>query len=101
VDELVQVRQQLGKMLGKPFVIESDSDYSTLNKVVCINYILIFHQVAEKIDIKIPEEGEVIKRLMELAKERNIAYEPSHEAKCSLNDYCVRKGINVICRGSK
>jgi hypothetical protein len=36
--------------------------------------------VAENIDIKIPEEGQVIKRMVELAKERNINYKPSHES---------------------
>ena len=40
--------------------------------------------MADKIDIKIAEEGEIIKRLVELAKERNIMYTPSHEAKISL-----------------
>ncbi len=42
-----------------------------------------------------PEEGQVIKRLVELAKERNISYKPSYEAVVSLNDYCVRKDIPV------
>lgn len=51
--------------------------------------------MAENIDIKIPEEGVVIKRLVELAKERNISYTPSHEAVIVLNDYCLRKGIPV------
>ena len=82
IEELVGVRKQLGGMLGKDFVKQSDSDYSTLNKVV-----------AEKIDIKIPAEGEVIKRLVELAQERNINYVPSHEAKISLSDYCIMKDL--------
>jgi hypothetical protein len=51
--------------------------------------------VAENVDIKIPEEGQVIKRLVELAQERNLNYIPSHEASVSLNDYCTRKGIPV------
>lgn len=71
-------------MLGKEFVLKSDQDYSCLNKVV-----------AENIDIKIPEQGEVVKRLVELAKERNINYIPSHEAQASLSDYCLRKEITV------
>ena len=49
--------------------------------------------MAENIDIKIPELGEVIKRLVELAQERNINYIPSHESTAALNDYCGRKGV--------
>jgi hypothetical protein len=87
----MEVRRQLGKLLGKEFVIQSDQDYSCINKVV-----------AENIDIKIPEEGVVIKRLVELAKERNISYTPSHEAVIVLNDYCLRKGIpNPLDGGRK
>jgi hypothetical protein len=56
IEELAGVRQQLGKLLGKEFVKKSDTDYSCLNKVI-----------AENIDIKIPSEGEVIKRMVELA----------------------------------
>ena len=43
-----------------------------------------------------PEEGQVIKRLVELANERNIAYTPSHDNLIALNDYCRRKEIPVI-----
>lgn len=56
---------------------------------------MIWSKVAENIDIKIPEEGQVIKRLVELAKERNIKYIPSQESFLVLNDYCTRKGIPV------
>jgi hypothetical protein len=63
-------------------VKKSDEDYSSLNKVV-----------ADNIDLKIAAEGEVIKRLVELAKEKNIKYIPSHEATLALNDYCKLKGI--------
>ncbi len=44
-------------------------------------------------NIRIPEEGEKIKRLIEIAKERNIDYKPSAESMIALNDYCDRKGI--------
>lgn len=84
IDELAGVRQQLSRLFGKEFVIKSDTDYSTLNKVV-----------AENIDIKIPAQGEVVKRLVELARERNIQYVPSTESAVSLNDYCTLKGIPV------
>ena len=56
IEELGGVRKELGKLLGKEFVQQSDTDYSSINKVV-----------ADNIDIKIPEEGFVIKRLVELA----------------------------------
>jgi len=35
--------------------------------------------VAENIDFKKPEDGEVIYRMRQIAKERNIAYTPSYE----------------------
>ncbi len=82
VEELALVRQQLSKLLGKEFVKKSDSDYSCIHK-----------EVAEKIDIKIPGAGEVVKRLVELAQERNINYVPSHESAVQLSDYCSLKGI--------
>jgi hypothetical protein len=50
-------------------------------------------KVAANINIRIPEEGEKIKRLVEIAKERNIDYKPSSEALASLRDYCDRKGL--------
>jgi hypothetical protein len=84
IDELAGVRHELQRLLGKEYVHQSDTDYSSINKVV-----------AENVDTKIPEEGQVIKRLVELAQERNINYIPSHEASVSLNDYCTRKGIPV------
>lgn len=42
----------------------------------------------------------MIKRLVELAKERNISYIPSHESTVALADYCLRKELPVrIMRG--
>jgi len=82
VEELAGVRRALGGLLGKEFVKKSDEDYSCLNKVV-----------ADNIDLKIPSEGEVIKRLVELAQEKNIKYIPSSEATTALNDYCTLKQI--------
>jgi hypothetical protein len=43
--------------------------------------------------LKIPEEGEKVKRLIEIAKERNIDYHPSAEANQELMSYIDRKGI--------
>lgn len=41
IDELVIVRNQLGRLLGKEFVIMSDSDESCVHKVVIIIEYLI------------------------------------------------------------
>jgi len=43
----------------------------------------------------IPEEGEKVLKLVQLARERNISYKPSQEATMALNDYCSRKEIKV------
>jgi hypothetical protein len=56
--------------------------------------------VAANINIRIPEEGEKIKRLIEIAKERNIDYKPSSEALASLKDYCDRKGLENPLSGA-
>ena len=49
--------------------------------------------VAENIDFKKPEDGEIAYRLRQLAKERNIQYEPSYELRIALNSYLDRKGL--------
>jgi hypothetical protein len=52
------------------------------------------------INTRIPEEGEKIKKLVEIAQERNIDYKPSNEALVALRDYCDRKGIeNPLSKG--
>ncbi|CDW76781.1 UNKNOWN [Stylonychia lemnae] len=89
VDELVGVRHQLSKLLGKQFVIQSDTDMTCINKVV-----------ADNIDIKIPEQGLIVLRLVQLAKERNIDYKPSHESQILLQDYCLRKNLANPLEGS-
>ena len=75
--------------------MDADQDESCVNKVVSfLNLSLkLLFQIVAQINIKIPEEGEKIKRLVELAKERNIDYKPSLEAQQSLNDYIDRKGL--------
>jgi len=82
IDELLQVRRQLEKILGKEFVLAADTDEEALNKVVAAN-----------INIRIPEEGEKVKRLIDIARERNIDYKPSAESLAALRDYCDRKGM--------
>mmetsp|Transcript_19240 Transcript_19240/g.29500 ORF Transcript_19240/g.29500 Transcript_19240/m.29500 type:complete len:128 (-) Transcript_19240:321-704(-) len=49
--------------------------------------------VAENIDFKKPEDGEIVLRMIQLAKERNIDYQPSYDMKLALNSYLDRKGI--------
>jgi hypothetical protein len=52
------------------------------------------------INVRLPEEGEKIKRLVEISKEKNINYKPSNEALIALKDYCDRKGIeNPLGKG--
>jgi len=63
IDELMHVRRLLEKIMGKEFVLAADTDEEALNKVVAAN-----------INIRIPEEGEKVKRLIEIARERNIDY---------------------------
>lgn len=75
-------------MMGKDFIDESDSHKSCINPVV-----------AEKIDIIVPEEGQKILRLVQLAQERNIDFHPSQNAKIALNDYCERKKIDNPLEG--
>lgn len=49
--------------------------------------------VAENIDLQKIEDGQVIYRLRQLAKERNIDYQPSYDMKIALNAYLDRKGL--------
>jgi hypothetical protein len=42
IDELLQVRRQLEKILGKEFVLAADTDEEALNKVVSINILGYF-----------------------------------------------------------
>ena len=58
-----------------------------------MNKDMINSVVAENIDFKKPEDGEFILRLVNLAKERNIEYNPSHAACQSVHAYCLRVGI--------
>lgn len=78
----MEVRNQLAPILGSEFVKQADNNKDTLNPLVATN-----------IDFKIPEDGEVIYRLRQLAKERNIVYEPTYEMKHALNSYLERKSL--------
>ena len=35
IDEMLNVRRELGKLLGKEFIIAADTDEEAVNKVVC------------------------------------------------------------------
>jgi hypothetical protein len=82
VEELMNVRKMLSALLDESFVKECDTNYALINPVV-----------AENIDIKKIDEGEVILRLVNLAKEKNVDYIPSQTAAQALHAYCLRKGI--------
>lgn len=55
------MRKQLKALLGEEFVMQADEDKTIINPMV-----------AEKIDFIKPEDGQIIYRLRQLAKERNI-----------------------------
>lgn len=63
------MRQMLCNILDDKFVKECNTNKDLINPLV-----------AENIDFKNPEEGQVYLRLVQLAKERNIEYNPSHAA---------------------
>jgi hypothetical protein len=64
--ELTAVVNQLSGTLDQKFVKECHVNYDLLNPVVAAN-----------VDYKTIEQGQVIYRLVTLAKERNIAYTPN------------------------
>ena len=82
VEELEVVRNQLVALLGTEFALQADEDKAMINPVV-----------AENIDFAKIEDGQLVYRLRQLAKERNIAYEPSYDMKIALNSYLDRKGL--------
>ena len=76
------VRKQLIALLGDEFAMQADEDKMMINQLV-----------AENIDFIKPEDGQVIFRLRQLAKERSIAYDPSYDMRVALNAYMDRKGL--------
>lgn len=82
IEELLQVRAQLCILLDEHFVKECMHNNSLINPVVAAN-----------IDFRKPEDGEVILRLCNLAKERNINFQPTHESAQAMHGYCIRKNI--------
>lgn len=69
-------------LLDQEFAKECDTNYALLNPVI-----------AENIDMKKCDEGQVILRLVQLAKEKNVDYIPSSTSAQAMHAYCLRKGI--------
>ena len=63
VEELDVVRKQLVALLGEEFALQADEDKAMINPVV-----------AENIDLKKIEDGQVIYRLRQLAKELSLIH---------------------------
>lgn len=78
----MQVEAQLTAIMGKEFALQAREDKSIINPLVAAN-----------IDFIKPEDGHVVYRMRQLAKERNIQYEPSYEMRLALNSYLDRKGL--------
>lgn len=76
------MRKQLIALLGDEFAMQADEDKMMINPVV-----------AENIDFMKPEDGQVIFRLRQLAKERNLQYDPSYDMRLALNAFIDRKGL--------
>jgi hypothetical protein len=81
-EELMMVRKVLVGLLDQEFAKECDTNYALLNPVI-----------AENIDMKKCDEGQVILRLVQLAKEKNVDYIPSQASAQAMHAYCLRKGI--------
>lgn len=84
----MEVSKQLEILLDPKIVKEFHSNYDLLNPVV-----------AENIDYKTPEQGAVIYKLCEIAKQRNIEYTPTMDSQHVLLDYCDRTGKMVPIEG--
>ena len=82
VEELMEVEKQLTAIMGKEFALQAREDKNIINPLVAAN-----------IDFIKPEDGHVVYRMRQLAKERNIQYEPSYEMRLALNSYLDRKGL--------
>lgn len=85
----MEVRNQLSKLLGKEFTLQADEQKEFINPVV-----------ADNIDFKKPLDGHVIYRMRQLAKERNINYEPTHDMMFAMNSYLELKGLQDPMGGS-
>ena len=81
IEELSKVRQEILNLKGKEFGEEVDSNMEKINPFI-----------ADNIDFKNPEKGEVIFRMRQLAKENGIHYTPSMEMQSALNNYLDRTG---------
>lgn len=75
----MKVRKILADLMGKKFVEEADFYPDAGNKIVP-TLVSLNAQIAANINIKIPEEGEKVLKLAEIARDKNIEYYPSEES---------------------
>jgi hypothetical protein len=76
VEEMIKIRKMLTGLMGKSFVENADrNEGSCVNKVVC-QFDQLF-KIVENINLRMPEEGEKVNKLVDIAKEKNIDYKPS------------------------
>jgi hypothetical protein len=61
IEEFMKVREMLIALMGKEFALQADEDKKSINPLV-----------AENIDFRKPMEGEIVYRMRQLAKSRNI-----------------------------
>lgn len=66
IDELVAVKGQIQRVYGKEFSDASETDLSNVNEVI-----------RENINLIMPENGRKIARLVDIAKEEGILYQPA------------------------
>lgn len=66
IDELVTVGRQLGIMCGPGFVKQSHTDENCINETI-----------RDNINLIMPEEGWKVERLIQIAKDEGIQYNPT------------------------
>jgi len=79
IEELNTVRIMLSSLLGRSFTDKADNDPDCINRMI-----------RDNINLRMPEEGEKINKLVEIAKQKNIDYKPSEESATYLALYLDR-----------
>jgi len=80
VDELLSIGGTIATLCGKKFVAQTEKDEKCVHEVV-----------RENINIITPEEGWKVERLMEIAREVNLPYNPSERNLASYKKYISGK----------
>jgi len=80
IEELGKIGHQVTVLYGKEFAKQSETDEKCINEVV-----------RENINLIMPEEGWKAQRLIEIAKEENIKYEPTPKLKNAYMKYMEAK----------